>query len=162
MLGCVNHFHWHRKSDFYNIFSICTHMAWISYFSGTCKMCLMGDIKVRVYYSLSGNVHLSDCGIGILVSNFYIPRKKEKRKTKKKRKKSALFLYLQWLFTRILIYPLPEHNLLPVTRVCNSKRRYKVHKKEVWQAESLFLHVFVVFGVSIDRQKGFVFSRETT
>ena len=36
-------------------------------FSGTCKMCLVGDIKVRVYYSLSGNAHLSDCGIGIVV-----------------------------------------------------------------------------------------------
>ena len=36
-------------------------------------MCLMGDIKVRVYYSLpvSGNVHLSDCGIGILVYVLY-------------------------------------------------------------------------------------------
>ena len=36
-----------------------------------CKMCLMGDIKVRVYYSISGNAHLSDCGIGILVYVFY-------------------------------------------------------------------------------------------
>ena len=34
-------------------------------------MCLMGDIKVRVYYSLSDNVHLSDCGIGILATVLY-------------------------------------------------------------------------------------------
>ena len=34
-------------------------------------MYLMGDIKVRVYYSTSGNAHLSDCGIGILVYVFY-------------------------------------------------------------------------------------------
>ena len=31
----------------------------------------MGDIKVRVYYSLSGILHLSDCGIGILVYVLY-------------------------------------------------------------------------------------------
>ena len=59
MFGSVNHFHWHRKSESHNIFLIWAHMAWISYFLGTCKMCLMGDIKVRIYYSLSGNAHLS-------------------------------------------------------------------------------------------------------
>ena len=60
-------------------------MARNPYFPVGRKMCLMGDIKVCVYYSLSGNVHLSDCGIGILVY-----QNETKNETKKK---SALFLY---------------------------------------------------------------------
>ena len=52
------HRHGFKESKNHNIILICAHMAWISYFSGACKMCLVGDIKVRVYYSLSGNVHL--------------------------------------------------------------------------------------------------------
>ena len=69
-------------------------MARNPYFPVGHKMCLMGDIKVRVYYSLSGNVHLSDCGVRILVliSKFYIPRKKEKRKKTKKRKNEKVRL----------------------------------------------------------------------
>ena len=54
----------------------------------------MCDIKVRVYYSLSGNAHLSDCGIGILVSKFYIPRKKEKRKNENKNEKKVSLVFV--------------------------------------------------------------------
>ena len=53
----------------------------------------MGDIKVRVYYSISGNAHLSDCGIGILVyQNFIFPGRKKNEKRKNEKKVSIVFV----------------------------------------------------------------------
>ena len=48
-------------------------MARNPYFPVGRKMCLMGDIKERVYYSSLDNVHVSICTIRILVYAFYEP-----------------------------------------------------------------------------------------
>ena len=50
LLG-VSHWHCSKESKYNNIILICAHMARNPYFSGTCNMCLMGDIQTVVKYS---------------------------------------------------------------------------------------------------------------
>ena len=45
--------------------------SWYPYFPGGRKMCLMGDIKARVYYSSWDNLQVSICTIRILVYYLY-------------------------------------------------------------------------------------------
>ena len=67
----VTDLHCFKDSKYNNIFLICAHMARNPYFPVGCKMCLMGDIKVRVYYSSWDNVQVSICTIRILVYVLY-------------------------------------------------------------------------------------------
>ena len=48
-----------KESKYHDIFLIWAHMARNPYFPAGRKMCLMGDIKVRAYYSSWDNAHVS-------------------------------------------------------------------------------------------------------
>ena len=48
-------------------------MAHFSYFSTSSKMCLIGDIKVRAYFSSSDSAQLSMCIFRIFVCALYEP-----------------------------------------------------------------------------------------
>ena len=62
----VTQFHCLQESKNHNIILICAHMAQNPYFPAPCKMCLMGDIQVGMYFSKSIDVHLLQRGIRIL------------------------------------------------------------------------------------------------
>ena len=69
--GCVSewdvvHLHCFKVLKYHDIILICAHMAQYPYFPAPCKMCLMGDIQVGIYFSKSNDVHLLRCGIRIL------------------------------------------------------------------------------------------------
>ena len=66
--GSVSDLYCFKEIEYQNIILICAHMAQFSYFSTSSKMCLMGDIKVRVYFSSSDSAQLSMCIFRILVN----------------------------------------------------------------------------------------------
>ena len=67
----LSHLHCFKDSKCNNIFLVCAHMARNPYFPVGRKICLMGDRKVRVYYSSWDNVYVSICTIRILVYVLY-------------------------------------------------------------------------------------------
>ena len=62
----VAHLHCFKDLKYQNIILMCGHMAQNPYFPAPCKMCLMGDIQVGIYFSKSNDVHLLRRGIRIL------------------------------------------------------------------------------------------------
>ena len=55
-----------RRIQNHDIFLICTHMAHNTHFWVSCKMCLMGDIEERIYFSPWDSTHLFMCFIRFL------------------------------------------------------------------------------------------------
>ena len=70
MMGLRN-LHDFKDLKFHNIILIRGHMAQNPYFPAPCKMCLMGDVQVGIYFSKSNDVHLSRRDIRIFSSALF-------------------------------------------------------------------------------------------